>query len=191
MKNKHQEFLALLEPVYPRLSRYARAVTKNREETEDLVSDTVLAALEKFNARQSHENFAGLLFKIASRMHKRRRYRDRFRVSYNQAVAEEIEDRNPSPDKAAEISIIMEALNTLPVKIIETVVLFDVADLSLEEIRQVQGGTISGVKSRLKRGREMLQKQLGIKNEFSVIQKETRSVPLRKSLAKAGGEYAL
>lgn len=39
----------------------------------------------------------------------------------------------------------------------ETVILFEISGLSLEEIKKIQGGTISGVKSRLKRGRETLE----------------------------------
>jgi hypothetical protein len=44
----------------------------------------------------------------------------------------------------------------------ETVVLFEVSDFTLEEIHKVQGGSLSGVKLRLKRGRELLAKTLGV-----------------------------
>ena len=60
----------------------------------------------------------------------------------------------------------------------ETVVLFDVSDLSLEEIRRIQGGTLSGVKMRLKRGRERLARVLGVRSP------ELKSKPLRKKQAK-------
>ena len=36
--------------------------------------------------------------------------------------------------------------------------------MGLEEIREIQGGTLSGVKSRLKRGREKLSELLNDKN---------------------------
>ena len=191
MSTKHDAFLKDLEPVYPRLSRYALAITRNTEEAEDLVSDAVLAALEKFDANIPNENFAGFLFKITSRLWKRRRYRANFFVSYNEQEANNIEDANSRTDEAAEIAVIMDVLNTLPPKMKETVVLFDVADLSLEEIHKIQGGTISGVKSRLKRGREVLQKQLGIKSEIVVTPSGALSVPIRKKLSNAGEDYAL
>lgn len=163
-----EEFLRLLEPVYPRLSRYALAITKNSEDAKDLTADTVLIVLEKFERMKSHEHFAGFLFLIASRLHKRRRYRERFRMNYNPVAAEALEGSAPQPDQAAEIAIMMHALEKLPEKIKKTVVLADVADLSLEEIRLIQGGTLSGVKSRLKRGREMLQKSLGIRKDYTM-----------------------
>ncbi len=162
MERTPEDFLQLLEPIYPRLARYSFAVTRDKEAAADLTSDTVLAALEQFESMKSLDNFAGYLFTIASRLHKRRRFRERFKVAYTASYAEARIDSSPSPDQAAEIAIVMMALETLPPKIRETVVLFDVADLSLEEIRVIQGGSLSGVKSRLTRGREMLKQTLGI-----------------------------
>jgi DNA-directed RNA polymerase specialized sigma24 family protein len=54
------------------------------------------------------------------------------------------------------VTLLYNALNLLPVKQRETVMLFEISELSIEEIRNIQGGSISGVKSRLTRGRERL-----------------------------------
>jgi RNA polymerase sigma-70 factor (ECF subfamily) len=185
-----EEFLRLLEPVYPRLSRYALAITRNVDEAKDLTSDAILIALEQFAKMKDKEHFAGFLFKVASRLHKRRQYRDRFRTVYNLKAAEALEDFSPKPDQAAEIAIVMEALEKLPEKMKEAIVLADVADLSLEEIRAIQGGTLSGVKSRLKRGREMLQGHLGIQKEFKMKIAGTRNEHFAPALSK-GDYYAL
>jgi RNA polymerase sigma factor (sigma-70 family) len=191
-RSTKEEFLRLLEPVYPRLSRYSLAVTRNQEEAEDLTSDTVLVALEQFGTMKDTEHFAGLLFTVASRLHKRKRYRERFRKSYNAEVAESQEDSSPQPDQAAEIAIVMAALDKLPPKMKETVVLFDVADLSLEEIHTIQGGTLSGVKSRLKRGRETVKKTLGINERSEGIHFRTaKRENINPALAKQGEYYAL
>lgn len=161
-RDSHRVFLDLLEPVYVRLSRYALAVTRNEMDAEDLVSATVLAALERFDREKQHENFLHYLITIASRLHKRGRYRDRKRAAYDETTAQLQRDTSPLPDTSAEIRLVMDALNTLPDKMRETVVLFDVSDLSLEEIRKIQGGTLSGVKTRLKRGRERIARALDI-----------------------------
>ena len=187
-----EEFLRLLEPVYPRLSRYALAVTRNIEEAKDLTSDAVLITLEQFGTMKDTEHFAGFLFKVASRLHKRRRYRNRIWSSYDRSIAESKADPAPQPDQAAEIAVVMAALDLLPPKVKETVVLFDVADLSLEEIRSIQGGTLSGVKSRLKRGRELVQQYLGMNDKSMEMNfqtmKQKKFVPVRR---KKGGSYAL
>ncbi len=155
-------FLDLLEPAYDRLSRYALAITRDEMDGEDLVAATVLAAYEQFDTITDETPFLHFLIKIASRLHKRKRYRERHRVPYDATLASEQQDSGTSPDTAAEIRLVMDALQTLPEKMRETVVLFDISDLSLEEIRQLQGGTISGVKTRLKRGRKRLSLALGI-----------------------------
>ncbi len=159
---RQREFLEMLEPVYDRLSRYALAVTRDEMDAEDLVSATVLQAFEQFDRAIADGRFLHYLIKIASRLHKRRRYRERNRTPFDESFAGEIADTNPSPETAAEIRLVMDALNTLPEKMRETVVLFDISDLSLEDIRHIQGGTLSGVKTRLKRGRKQLAAALGV-----------------------------
>jgi RNA polymerase sigma-70 factor (ECF subfamily) len=176
---RQREFLDMLEPVYDRLSRYALAVTRDEMDGEDLVSATVLAAYEQFDAATEYGQFLHYLITIASRLHKRRRYRERHQVLYNEQKALQLRDENPSPDNAAEIRIVMDALATLPEKMRETLVLFEVSDFSIEEIRKVQGGTTSGVKSRLKRGRAQLAAALGVQAAPFRDESATRVDPKR------------
>ncbi len=175
MTDAHQrKFLELLEPAYDRLSRYALAITRDEMDGEDLVAATVLAAYEQFDRFSDEAPFLHFLIKIASRLNKRQRYRERNRVAYDETLAIQLKDSGTSPETAAEIRLVMDALQTLPEKMRETVVLFYVSDFSLEEIRRIQSGTLSGVKSRLKRGREQLSKALGVKLT------ETRSGTIQK-----------
>jgi RNA polymerase sigma-70 factor (ECF subfamily) len=194
VSHSHQEFLALLQPAYDGLARYARALTGNAELAEDLVSDTVLIALQDFGMLRDRDRFLPYLMRIASRLHKRRRYRERMRMPFREAEAVRQPDSSPAPDRAAEIRIVLDALAQLPDRVQQTVLLFDVADLSLEEVRQVQGGTLSGVKSRLRRGREQLSKSLGVEppdleSSAAVNRRDTRtssaSTPLTTTLIQA------
>jgi RNA polymerase sigma-70 factor, ECF subfamily len=171
---RQRTFLELLEPAYDRLSRYALAVTHDEMDGEDLAQATVLAAYEQFDKITDEAPFLHFLVKIASRLHKRRRYRERNRVTYDETLAASQQDSGTSPETSAEIRLVMDALQTLPEKMRETVVLFYVSDFSLEEIRRVQLGTLSGVKTRLKRGREQLSKALGVQLA------EVKSVPIKK-----------
>jgi RNA polymerase sigma-70 factor (ECF subfamily) len=159
---RQRTFLELLEPAYDRLSRYALAVTRDEMDGEDLVAATVLAAYEQFDKITDEAPFLHFLVKIASRLNKRRRYRERNRVAYDETLAMQRQGSEPSPETAAEIRLVTDALQRLPEKMRETVVLFYVSDFSLEEIRRIQSGTLSGVKSRLKRGRTQLSKALGV-----------------------------
>jgi RNA polymerase sigma-70 factor (ECF subfamily) len=164
---RKERFLELLEPVYPRLSRYALAMTRNREEAKDLVSEAVLVALERFDTIREAEGFAGFLFRIVSRTHKRWHYRERMRSPFSVRLSESISDSGSSPERSAEAALVLRALDQLPEKTKETILLFDVADLSLEEIRRIQGGSLSGVKSRLRRGHETTRRLLGVESDAS------------------------
>jgi RNA polymerase sigma-70 factor (ECF subfamily) len=164
-EERKERFLALLEPVYPRLSRYALAITRDREEARDLVGESVLRALERFDTLRDESSFAGFLFRIASHTHKRAHYRERMKQAFDPRMTQGLTDQGTSPERSAEAAIVMAALDSLPEKIKETILLFDIADLSLEEVRKIQGGTLSGVKSRLKRGHEALKQNLGVDRE--------------------------
>ena len=184
--SSQREFVEMLEPVYDRLARYALAVTRNEMDAEDLVGATVLQALEHFDRLDHSDRFLNYLIIIASRLHKRRRYRERNNHQYDEAHALNIRDMNPLPDASAEIRIVMDALDTLPEKMRETVVLFDISDLSLEEIRNIQGGSLSGVKLRLKRGRELLAKKLGVRSPNVAGQSSAQLTRQREPRNSAG-----
>jgi RNA polymerase sigma-70 factor (ECF subfamily) len=57
------------------------------------------------------------------------------------------------------------ALGRLPGTQREAIVLFELAGLSLEDVREVQGGSLSGVKSRIVRGRRRLAELLGANDQ--------------------------
>ena len=61
-------------------------------------------------------------------------------------------------------------LGKLPPKQKEALVLYEITGLTLKEIREIQGGTLSGVKSRLKRGRNSLS-ELMIDDESPIEKK--------------------
>jgi len=56
----------------------------------------------------------------------------------------------------------------LPVKMAEALILYHISDLSMGEIQKIQGGSLSGVKLRLKRGREKLLSLLNTKEQVKV-----------------------
>lgn len=160
-------FLELLEPVYPRLSRYALAMTRDREEARDLVSEAVLVTLERFDTIRDEAGFPGFLFRVVSRTYKRWHYRERLRSPFDTQKISTLEDTTPHPDHAAEVAIVLEALKGLPFRMRETILLYDIADLTLETVRDIQGGSLSGVKSRIRRGHAIVQRRLGVAEPFS------------------------
>ena len=58
------EFHRLIEQQIPRLRRYARALTRNRDRADDLVQDTLCRALDKQHLWQPGTNLGAWLFTI-------------------------------------------------------------------------------------------------------------------------------
>lgn len=172
MQVDHASFLELLEPVQPRLYRYALAVTSNPDDAKDLMSDTILIAYEQFDKLRDPARFLHLLLVIASRLVRRRRWRGKRNVELSQEMMDRISITCESIERQADLALALEALKFLPQKQRETVILFDVLDLSLEEIRQLQGGTLSGVKARLTRGRVALASRLGVRQDLAPVREK-------------------
>ena len=159
--------MALLDPVHDNLARYVRAMSRNAEEARDLMSETLLAAYESFDTLRAPAAFLSYLFTIAQRTCRHRARRFRLFAEYDATHAAQLHATTPAPDAAADIPALYSALDRLPAEQREAVVLFELSGLSLEEIREIQGGTLSGVKARVARGRRKLAKLLGVEERES------------------------
>ncbi len=158
-------FLRLLDPVYDGLCRFARAMTHDREEARDLVADTLLVAWEGFDRLRDDVAFPSWLFTIARRsMHRGRRRMERF-TRFDRELAEQIPDPGATHDTSSDVERLYQALGRLPEGQREALVLFEISGFSIEEIRLLQGGTLSGVKARLRRGRARLARLLGVEDD--------------------------
>jgi len=153
--------MALLEPCLAKLSRYCHAMTKDVENGRDLLSDAILLAYENFEKLRAPEAFTSYIFTTARRLYYRRERRKKLWGIFPSGAEEIADEREPSPEIRLDLEMLDRALAALPEKQREAVVLFEISGLSLAEIREVQGGSLSGVKSRIVRGREKLAELLG------------------------------
>jgi RNA polymerase sigma-70 factor (ECF subfamily) len=80
-------------------------------------------------------------------------------------------------DVSADIQILNQALSYLPQEQREAIVLFEIVGFSIEEIKAMQGGSLSGVKSRLVRARQKLADMLS-----DAESKKTESVPEKNTI---------
>lgn len=158
---KQQRFLQLLDPVHDDLVRFANAMTRNRDEARDVASETVLLAFEHRSALREPSAFKSYLFTIARRLCRRRWLREKLFSPLDFRKVEDVRDTGSARDVSADVHFLYVALEKLPAAQRETVIMFEISGLSLEEICEVQGGTLSGVKSRLRRGRLKLAQLLG------------------------------
>jgi RNA polymerase sigma-70 factor, ECF subfamily len=164
----HSEFLELYEPIHKQLTRFCRAISGNIEDAEDLVNDTILNAIESFDKIKDKSAFKSYVFSIASNLNKKKFRRLKFNAEFNEGEINQIVDLSQNPEYITDFKIIYNQIFALPEKIAETLILFHISDLSLEEIQKIQGGSLSGVKLRLKRGREKLISQINSPQQLKV-----------------------
>lgn len=161
------EALIHLDAVY----RYAHSLTRDRSEAEDLTQDTFLQALRHWDQFKSGTNARAWLFTICRNLFLRQRER-RSREEPTEAAALDglataletfavPSDAGRALFDAPELGdVIRKELDKLPAEYREVVELSDLQDQSYADIAQVLGVPLGTVKSRLFRGRRLLQEAL-------------------------------
>lgn len=161
-QSKQSRFMELLKPVQPNLERFVLAMTRDTETARDITAETILVAFERFETLRNPQAFLSFLFTIAVRIHRKQRNRAQRTAPLDQEILPDIIAPDTPPDIAADISALYRALQSLPEKQREAVVLFEITGLRMKEIREIQGGTLTAVKVRISRGRKKLAEVLGV-----------------------------
>lgn len=158
-------FMQLYEPAHARLSRYVQTIVWDQESAKDIIGETILKAYENFGDLRKPESFHYFLFTIARRLIYKMERKKKWWGLYTKDVYDNIPDVTDSTYFRIEMNELKLALANLPAKQREAIVLFEISGFSLAEIQQMQGGTLSGVKSRVARARDELRKQLEIEGK--------------------------
>ena len=159
-ERKQKEFLELYEPLHSSFCRYCRAISGNVTDAEDLVQDAILCVLGSFDKIRDLALFKPYLYSIAYKLNVTRFRRKKFKAEFKEDEINRILDPGKNQEYSADFRIIYEEMLSLPAKMANALILYHISDLTLEEIQKIQGGSLSGVKLRLKRGREKLLKRL-------------------------------
>ena len=169
-------FEALFTGVFHTSFGVALRFTSNQADAEDLVQEAALLAYRAFESFESGTNFRAWFLKILTNCYytKRRREKSRPVTSdlddtpdlYLYARSGQAGFRTQGPDPAATLldklgtERIVEAVNRLPEQYRVVCTLYFMDDSSYEEIARVLACPVGTVRSRLHRGRRMLQKAL-------------------------------
>jgi len=153
------------ETVLPHLDaafNYARWLTRNDTDAEDVVQDACVRAIRYFSSLRDDDARAWLFTIVRNAWYSR--------VSRKANVAEGTrlnDGQDEWPDNALDpeerllqqhtIALVRAALEQLPVDFREVIVLREIEGLSYKEIAEVAGVPVGTVMSRLARARERLQ----------------------------------
>jgi RNA polymerase sigma-70 factor, ECF subfamily len=158
------EALAHLDALYS----FALKLSRSRDEAEDLVSDTILRALERWEQYRLGTNIRAWLFTILYHVFVSRKRRIDAREVQATDETEGWGAFEPAGDLNPEARFyetfldaeVTNAIDTLPDEYRTAVVLSDIHELRYAEIAHILGVPEGTVKSRLFRGRRLLQKKL-------------------------------
>jgi RNA polymerase sigma-70 factor (ECF subfamily) len=157
LRDKREEyFMSLYKPIHSSLGKYCIGITGNRYDSEDLMNDTVLSIYKNLDKIKNKEAFKAYAFKTARNLYKMSKRRNKFQAVYDEVEVRKMAAHIGNIERQTDFSIIYENILKFPEKTKEAMILFYISDLSNEQIREIQGGSLSGVKLRIKRGREKL-----------------------------------
>ncbi|MEW5915380.1 MAG: sigma-70 family RNA polymerase sigma factor [Gemmatimonadota bacterium] len=170
------EFEALLAAIVPSAYGYALRLTRNRADAEDLVQEAALHACRGRTGFTPGTNFKAWFYRILTTTFWGKHRSDRRRPStvdfddtpvlYLFQRSAEVGLPTTGDDPMAELSErlgterIVDALARLPDEFAAVCTLYFMEDFAYHEIGDVLGIPVGTVRSRLHRGRKMLQKTL-------------------------------
>jgi len=145
----------LLVPEIPYLRRYARALTRNAADADDLVQNALMRAVANFDRFEPGTNLRAWLLTIVHNLFidgTRKVKRER---EANEMAEERMSGLFTSPNQIAALQIgeLENALARLPEEQRITLILVALEDMSYEEAAKVTGVPIGTVRSRLSRAR--------------------------------------
>jgi len=170
------EFEELLSPILQMAYGTAVRLTRDRTEAEDLVQDAALLAYRAFASFQRGTNFKAWFFRILTNAFYSRHRKEKHEKAnlstedvpalylYSKTAEAGLHGRESDPASAIMDRIDTEhvsvALEALPEEYRVVATLYFIEDFSYQQIAEVLGCPVGTVRSRLHRGRRILQKAL-------------------------------
>jgi RNA polymerase sigma-70 factor (ECF subfamily) len=167
----HAQFSALALTAMDDVYRFARSLTRDEADAEDVVQEAYLRAFRSWKTFEVGTDVRRWLFTIARNVFLRSRERGQREVTLDDDGAEAVDAAvahdtwvrrglDPLLDRADVGPAIRDALDRIPETYRSAVVLVDVEDQSYEAAAEVLGVPVGTVRSRLFRGRKLLQQEL-------------------------------
>jgi len=166
------EFWELYDRYYSRMHGYAASMLRDRAAADDVVQETFLRAQASFEELRDPERLSAWLFRIAHNL-----CMDHLRARQSSRV-----DPDADPDLAGACDAawvqrdlergemgdcVREKIDTLPARDRAVILLYDLMELSQQEIADVLGIEVGAVKVRLHRARKRLREVLENACSFS------------------------
>lgn len=166
--NKKEFFYQVVESFGDKVYTVAYNVTRNHSEAEEVYQDVFLTVYEKLDTLKNHNAFSSWIHRITVNLAKlkiRERIRNQILINRMEDITSIVSHEEPvlketSAEKdilsAESKEIIENAIEMLPLKYKNVVILKDLKNLSIKETGQVLNISVPAVKSNLHRARRQL-----------------------------------
>ena len=159
------EFINLVDEYSDSIYKFCRSLTYSQEDAEDLFQETFLKAYEQLPKLNASGNPKGFLFTTALYIWKswKRKYARRKRLAPMETLDENSVSTTDMEDNfmvQEEVRIVRELVESLPDKYKVLLILYYTVDMSVADIAAVLKLPQGTVKSRLFKGRELVEKGL-------------------------------
>ena len=163
-------FEELAMPLFDQLYNFARWLTQDTAEAEDLVQETYTKALRGFSSFQAGTNFRAWMYRILRNSFLSSRTGLKTMVAIDEEADENLlPAENTTPEsiliEQANRAIVQQALAELPVPFREILLLCEVEEMSYQEIAETLAIPMGTVMSRLFRARKALRDLLRKRGE--------------------------
>jgi RNA polymerase sigma-70 factor (ECF subfamily) len=150
---------ALLEAV-PHLRAFARSLTRNRDQADDLVNDTIVRAIAASNQFTPGTNFRAWVFTILRNLFYNQGRRGRARFSSIDEVFVDEPAEMATQEASLEFCDFRRAFWQLPEHHREALILVGASGMNYEDAAKVCGCQVGTMKSRVSRARTELRRVL-------------------------------
>jgi RNA polymerase sigma-70 factor, ECF subfamily len=164
-----QAFAHLIERYQEKVFRYAYASLGDYDDAEDVVQEVFIIVMESLHKFRGESKFSTWLYSVTAnhcknKKKKRRRFQNISLVRSKEEGEIAIPDKRQNVEKNAilddSLQIVKDEISQLPGDYKEVLILRDIEELTYDEIASTLNITLSNVKVRIHRGREMLKRRL-------------------------------
>ncbi len=171
MVSNNSAFLTWYEPIHDSFVRYCSSKAYGLMDTEDLVQEALLATLQAFTRIEKKEKLLSFMIGVVNNIVKNQFRRKKFVGVWDDYFLEILEDHAPSPEVALDIQYMLKAIDQLPEKQKDALILFEISGFSIKEIALIQGDSIAAIKTRLHRTRQKLKEMLSDKGNLTLAKR--------------------
>lgn len=156
----HEDFLLRYAQLHERFSRYCRSHAWGLLDPEDLVQETVLITLQRYETIKDKEKLLYWMICVANNLVRDLMRRKKFSASYDEKMLRRIETKTNDPDMALDMHYLHKAIGKLGAQEKEALLLFEVSGFTMQEIADMQNCRVEAVKTRVSRARQRVRKLL-------------------------------